>query len=61
MAEKRRCNRHIRVSETTLKKVKLTAKIMGLSTPNDAVSLLCDRIIREHEEVKKSKERPGNN
>ena len=60
MPERRRCNRHMRVSETTLKKARQAAKILGLSTPNDAVSLLCDRIIREYEEEKRREKESKN-
>lgn len=60
MPERRRCNRHMRVSQATLDKAKKCAKILGLSTPNDVVNLLCDRIIREYEEEREKKKEAKN-
>ncbi len=61
MSEKRRCNRLMRVSDKTLDKAKKAAKLLGLSTPNDVLNLLCDRVIREHKEEKEAKKNAEKN
>lgn len=61
MAEKRRCNRLMRVSDQTLEKAKKAAKLLGLSTPNDVLNLLCDRVIREHKKEKETEKNTEKN